>query len=78
MYLLSMEHISKTYQLEKIDIGACTNGTQLRSWCYISDFISGLLISIFGENTKNQVFKGNPQAITTILGLAEKATAIHV
>lgn len=59
------------------DLTLYNDGTQIRSWCYISDFIRGLSEAIFGENAKNQVFNiGNPQATTTILGLAERIIAL--
>jgi nucleoside-diphosphate-sugar epimerase len=59
------------------DLTLYNDGTQIRSWCYISDFISGMSKAIFGEDAKNHVFNiGNPQATTTILGLAEKIIAM--
>lgn len=56
------------------DIVVYNDGTQVRAWCYISDFvdaIEGILDS--PEVSVNETFNiGNPKASTTVLGLAEK------
>jgi nucleoside-diphosphate-sugar epimerase len=48
-------------------------GTQIRSWCYVSDFVDALYNILYIKNAGNHVFNiGNPQATITVLGLAEK------
>ena len=48
------------------------DGTQIRSWCYVSDFVDGLYNMLFHDNAVNQVFNiGNPQATSTNLMLAK-------
>lgn len=59
--------------LKNENIIVYNEGNQIRSWCYITDFIDALCNSIFMEQSKSQVFNiGNPQATITVLGLAEK------
>ncbi|MBT5871846.1 MAG: NAD-dependent epimerase/dehydratase family protein [Candidatus Latescibacteria bacterium] len=54
------------------EITVYNDGTQIRSWCYVSDFVSALQEMIFREDIRGQVFNvGNPQATVTVLGLAE-------
>ncbi|MEP7068155.1 MAG: NAD-dependent epimerase/dehydratase family protein, partial [Usitatibacter sp.] len=48
------------------------DGSQIRSWCYVSDFADAFLASMEMEVGVGEVFNiGNPQATTTVLGLAE-------
>lgn len=59
--------------LKNADITIYNNGTQIRSWCYITDFIDALEIIALKEDIGNQVFNiGNPQATVTVLGLAQQ------
>ena len=59
--------------LKDKNITIYNDGTQIRAWCYITDFINALYNALFIEDAKNQVFNiGNPQASITVLGLAEK------
>ena len=54
------------------DITIFNDGTQIRSWCYVTDFVDGLCEVVFRKDVENQVFNlGNPQATVTVLGLAE-------
>ncbi|MFA5933200.1 MAG: NAD-dependent epimerase/dehydratase family protein [Microgenomates group bacterium] len=47
------------------------DGTQTRSFCYVSDLIEGIFLSMTKENTKNEVINlGNPNEFT-ILELAD-------
>lgn len=40
-------------------------GSQTRSFCYVSDMVEGLIKAMFSENTKGQVFNlGNPEEYT--------------
>jgi UDP-glucose 4-epimerase len=54
------------------DITVFNDGTQIRSWCYVDDFVDAFMAAIETEKAIGQVFNfGNPQATTTVLGLAE-------
>ena len=47
-------------------------GEQTRSFCYVSDLISGIYKAMFEENTKGEVFNlGNPEEYT-VMELAKK------
>jgi len=48
------------------------DGDQIRSWCYIDDFIDGVLLSIENEKSIGNVYNiGNPKGTVTILHLAK-------
>jgi len=48
------------------------DGTQIRAWCYIDDFIDGLLRCIEDPKAIGESFNiGNSRAVMTILGLAQ-------
>jgi UDP-glucose 4-epimerase len=54
------------------DITVFNDGTQIRSWCYVDDFVDAFMAAIETKKAIGQVFNfGNPQATTTVLGLAE-------
>jgi nucleoside-diphosphate-sugar epimerase len=49
------------------------DGTAIRAWCYISDFLDGLLALSTAEAGRNNIFNiGNPFAIESSIGLAER------
>jgi UDP-glucose 4-epimerase len=49
------------------------DGNQIRAWCYIDDFIDGVLRALEKEEAIGQVFNiGDPKQTTSILGLAER------
>lgn len=53
------------------------DGEQIRSWCYIDDFIDGLLLAMEKKEAIGNVFNiGNPKATGTVLDLAEKIIRI--
>lgn len=55
------------------DIVVYNDGTQIRSWCYVTDFVDTLCKTLNIVSSEYQVFNiGNPHATITILGLAEK------
>jgi UDP-glucuronate decarboxylase len=57
--------------LENRPITVYGDGSQTRSFCYVSDLIRGLKLVMFGEGTKGEVFNiGNPDE-RTILDFAE-------
>jgi UDP-glucose 4-epimerase len=48
------------------------DGSQIRAWCYIDDFVEGLMECIENPNAIGESFNiGNARAVTTIYGLAE-------
>ncbi len=48
------------------------DGEQIRSWCYIDDFVDGVLLSIENEKSIGNVYNiGNPKGTVTILHLAK-------
>jgi nucleoside-diphosphate-sugar epimerase len=67
--------VTRAVRNERITV--FNEGTQIRSWCYVRDFIDALYAAIHLKDARNQVFNiGNPQATTTVLGLAEKIIAM--
>lgn len=61
-----------TRALRGEDITVFNEGTQIRSWCYVTDFVDGLEQALFREDVASEVFNlGNPQATVTVLGLAQ-------
>lgn len=58
--------------LRNEELTVFNDGTQIRSWCYVTDFVEALNQVVLKENLRGQVFNiGNPQATVTVLGLAE-------
>ena len=54
------------------DITVFNDGTQVRSWCYIDDFIDGVLVAMEADVASHVTLNlGNPQATITVLGLAQ-------
>ncbi len=54
------------------DITVFNDGTQIRAWCYVTDFVEALEKVILQKDLRRQVFNiGNPQATVTVLGLAK-------
>jgi UDP-glucose 4-epimerase len=48
------------------------DGSQIRAWCYIDDFVDCLMMCIVNPKAVGQSFNiGNSRAVITILGLAE-------
>jgi UDP-glucose 4-epimerase len=63
--------------LKNEDISIYGDGSQIRAWCYVDDFVSGLMACIEKPDAVGESFNiGNPRAVTTIYGLAE--TVIRV
>jgi len=53
------------------DITIYNDGSQIRSWCYVTDFAKGLISILSDDSIKNEVFNiGNPNETTTVLNLA--------
>ncbi len=48
------------------------DGNQIRAWCYVDDFINGLLLAMSHPNAVGESFNiGNARAVLTIYGLAQ-------
>ncbi len=59
--------------LKDKDIEIHNDGDQIRSWCYIDDFIVGLLLCMEEENAIGHSFNiGNPKNTLTIYSLAKE------
>ena len=58
--------------LKDTDITVFNDGSQIRSWCYVTDFADAFISAMEMDEGVGEVFNiGNPQATTTVLGLAE-------
>jgi len=54
------------------DIIVYGDGSQIRAWCYIDDFIDGVLLALESDKAIGEVFNlGDPKQTISILGLAE-------
>ena len=48
------------------------DGNQIRAWCYVDDFVNGLLLAMVHPNAIGEAFNiGNARAVITIYGLAQ-------
>ena len=60
---------------EQIEIHG--DGNQIRAWCYVDDFIDGLMLALSHPNAVGESFNiGNARAVITILGLAETVVRV--
>jgi UDP-glucose 4-epimerase len=58
--------------LRNEDIEIHGDGNQIRAWCYIDDFIDGLLLAMVHPNAIGEAFNiGNARAVITIYGLVQ-------
>ena len=49
------------------------DGDQIRSWCYISDMIDGIMLTLENKKAVGEIYNiGNPKGTITINSLAEK------
>lgn len=63
--------------LRNEDLKVTGDGNQIRAWCYVDDFVDGLLAVLQSEKSVGQVFNlGNPKQTATIFALAEIVTRI--
>lgn len=63
------QFVLRAIKNEKIEIHG--DGDQIRSWCYIDDFVEGIMLSIIDENAIGESFNiGNPKGTITISMLA--------
>jgi UDP-glucose 4-epimerase len=59
------------------DIHIHGDGNQIRAWCYIDDFIDGLLLALTHPKAVGESFNiGNARAVITILGLAQTTVRV--
>ena len=67
--------IQRALKNEEIQIHG--DGNQIRAWCYIDDFIEGLLLAIAHPNAVGEAFNiGNARAVVTIFGLAQTVVRV--
>lgn len=53
------------------------DGNQIRAWCFVEDFIEGLMLAITHPAAVGEAFNiGNARAVVTILGLAEAVVRV--
>ncbi len=58
--------------LQNKDINIYGDGSRIRAWCFVDDFVDGLLACLENKNAIGETFNiGNPRAIITIYGLAQ-------
>ncbi|MBT6718119.1 MAG: NAD-dependent epimerase/dehydratase family protein [Nitrospina sp.] len=58
--------------LKNEDITVYNDGSQIRSWCFVDDFVDAFITTMESTEAVGEIFNiGNPQATTTVLGLAE-------
>ena len=58
--------------LKNEDINIYGDGSQIRAWCYVDDFVDGLMSCLENKNAVGESFNiGNARAVTTIYGLAQ-------
>ncbi|MCL0079964.1 NAD-dependent epimerase/dehydratase family protein [Dehalococcoidia bacterium] len=67
--------IERALRHEEIQIHG--DGNQIRAWCYIDDFIDGLLLAIIHPKAIGESFNiGNARAVVTIYGLAQTVVRV--
>jgi UDP-glucose 4-epimerase len=67
--------IQRALKNEEIQIHG--DGNQIRAWCYIDDFIEGLLLAIAHPDAVGEAFNiGNARAVVTIFGLAQTVVRV--
>ena len=67
--------IASAIQNQEIEIYG--DGTQIRSWCFVDDFVEGVLACLRGPSAVGEVFNlGDPKQTITLLALADKV--IHL
>lgn len=58
--------------LRNEDISIFGDGNQIRAWCYVDDFVDGLMRCIENQDAIGESFNiGNARAVVTIYGLAQ-------
>ncbi len=63
--------------LQNKEIQIYGDGNQIRAWCYVDDFVNGLMACVVHETAVGESFNiGNSRAVTTIYGLAETVVRV--
>ena len=58
--------------LNNEDINIFGDGSQIRAWCYVDDFVRGLMLCLTRKEAIGHSFNiGNERAVVTIYGLAQ-------
>lgn len=58
--------------LENEDINIYGDGSRIRAWCYVDDFVDGLMRCVENPDAVGNAFNiGNPRAVVTVYGLAQ-------
>lgn len=58
--------------LKNEDIFIYGDGNQIRAWCYVDDFVDGLMLCLENKNAIGESFNiGNARTVITIYGLAQ-------
>ncbi|MEE9441115.1 MAG: NAD-dependent epimerase/dehydratase family protein [candidate division Zixibacteria bacterium] len=59
------------------DIFVQGEGNQIRAWCYVDDFIEGLMLAMTMPNAIGESFNiGNARAVITVFGLAQTVVRV--
>lgn len=67
--------IKRAMHNEEIQIQG--EGNQIRAWCYIDDFIEGLMLAVNMPNAVGESFNiGNARAVITVYGLAQTVVRV--
>ena len=67
--------IKRALKNEEIQIHG--DGNQIRAWCYIDDFIDGLLLAMTHPEARGESFNiGNARAVLTIYGFAQTVVRV--
>lgn len=63
--------------LQQTAIKLLSDGTATRSFCYVSDFVEGLITLLLDENTRGQIYNlGNDEIEISITDLAKRMCAV--
>ncbi|MCD4654665.1 NAD-dependent epimerase/dehydratase family protein [bacterium] len=67
--------IQRALKNEEIQIHG--DGNQIRAWCFVDDFVDGLMLAITHPNAVGEAFNiGNSRAVVTIFGLAQTVVRV--
>ena len=67
--------VERALRNEEIQIHG--DGNQIRAWCYVDDFVEGLLLAMAHPNVVGEALNiGNARAVVTIYGLAQTVVRV--
>lgn len=59
------------------DLTVHDDGSQIRSWCYVDDFVEGVLLATRSERASGRSYNiGNPRATVTVYDLAQRIAGL--